>query len=267
MAISEGPIQFSGSMGGIRGYYDRDIKKWVYTTKGGACKPLIKNNPAFERTRGLNHEWQGCNVWSKLVREGTEELKNLKQGRNNCNLLKIAKQIQCMSTEDKYGKRSIQSSKFNYPLIGFSMSNAHPFRNVFYEHPELSITDDRREVTLRLKDFVSLNKFSWPEPLSYYRIFLTIFELPDVEWDKLQEKFVHFYLKDTLGMQTTYCDWMKLTGKKIDFQLTASFEETKLPRAKTTVLVAMGLEFAKDIEHGIPYLVKDNGTMAIIGCL
>lgn len=266
MATSKGPIQFSGSLGGIRGYYDRDLKKWIYTNKGGACKPLIKNNPAFVKTRAMNQEWQGCNVWSKLVRYGTEELKNLKQGRNNCNLLKIAKQIQCMNSEDEYGKRRIQSSKFNFPLIGFSMSNAHPFRNVFFEHPELSITDDRREVTIRLNDFVSLNKFSWPESLSYYRIFLTIFELPDVEWDELQRKYVYFYNKDTLGGETTYSDWMEVSRIKIDLQLTATFKETELPREKTTVLVAMGLEFATAMQHGIPYLVKDNGTMAVIGC-
>ena len=266
MAIIKGPLRFSGSLGGIRGYYDRDLKKWIYANKGGACKPLIKNNPAFISTRKLNQEWKGCNIWSKLIRKGTDELDVLKQGRNNCNLLKIAKQIQQMDTEKEIGWRGIHSSKFNFPLIGFSMSNAHPFREVFYQRYALSISEDRREVTLALNDFIAINKFSWPEKIDSYRIFLTIFELPDVEWMEISRSYSPIYPKDTLGKQTTYCDWTRVSRNKIDFQLKASFKEDYVPREKTTVMVAMGFEFATAMQHGIPYLVKDNGTMAIIGC-
>ena len=89
MGRSKSLIKFTGSVGELRSYYDSDLKDWIYATKGGANKELIKNNRAFARTRELNEEWKGNAMWAKAVRRATSGLDSLKQGRNNCNLLKI----------------------------------------------------------------------------------------------------------------------------------------------------------------------------------
>ena len=41
MAHLKGPVQFAGSIGDIRAYYDRSLKKYILPTKGGASKNLI----------------------------------------------------------------------------------------------------------------------------------------------------------------------------------------------------------------------------------
>ena len=171
-----------------------------------------------------------------------------------------------MSTEDNYGYRRIESSKFKYPLIGFCMNNAHPFNTVFQVEPEISITEDRGEVTLSLTNFISSSKFKWPERILYYRVYLTIVELPDVEWDEGHRCFFPVYLPLSLRNKTTVSDWLSVSSDPIDFQITASFDQNVLPREKTTVLVAMGLEFASGMQYNTPYIVKDHGTMAILKC-
>ena len=266
MAILKGPLQFTGSLGSMRSYYDKDSGKQILATKGGVNKNILKNNKSLARVRDMNREFKACSMWAKLVRNGTEDLRYLKNGRIHGKLISIAKALQKMNEEDHYGYRRIESSKFNYPLIGFSMNNAHPFKTVFQLEPDISITEDRSEVTLSMNNFISNSKFKWAERISYYRVYLTIVELQDVEWDEGHRCYFPVYLNSKLRKKTTVSDWLSINCIPLDFQITASFDQNALPREKTTVLVAMGLEFASGMQYNTPYVVKDYGTMAILRC-
>jgi hypothetical protein len=190
----------------------------------------------------------------------------LKNGRINGKLVSIAKRLQQMDPDGNYGYRGIESSKFNYPLTGFSMNNAHPFKEVFQVEPEIAITEDRSEVTLSLNNFISYKKFFWSERIFNYRIYLTLFELPDIEWKESWKQFYPVHPPLSLANVTTVSEWMSATTEPIDFQITATFKQDELPREKTTILVAMGLEFASCMQYNTPYVVKDHGTMAIMRC-
>lgn len=267
MAIVNGPFQYDGSAGGFRSYWDKDLKKRVLSTKRTWDKNAIKNNPELWRVNAMNEEFKGCNLLSKIIRQNTEALIYLKNGRITGKLINIAKRIQEINGTIDYGTRKIETSKFNAPLIGFCMNNAHPFKDVFHVVPEISITDDRRVVMLKLNNFISHLKFKWPERVFYYRVYLTIFELPDIEWYKIGERYISVYPANSLGNKTTVSEWIRVSTDAIDFQITAAFDEGHLPREKTTVLVAMGLEFASDIQYDTPFVVRDHGTMSIVACL
>jgi len=267
MATLKGPLQFTGSLGTMRSYYDKDSGKQILSSKGGVNKNIVKSNKSLARVRDMNREFIACNIWAKLVRRGTEDMSYLKNGRINGKLVSIAKVLQKMSSEDTYGYRRIESSKFNYPLMGFSMNNAHPFNTVFQLEPEISITEDRSEVTLCLNNFISNGAFKWQERISYYRVYLTIVELQDIVWDAVHKSYLPVYLPFSLRKKTNVSDWILVSCDPVDFLITASFDQNALPREKTTVLVAMGLEFASGMQYNTPYVVKDHGTMAIIGCL
>ena len=147
------------------------------------------------------------------------------------------------------------------------MNNAHPFREVCDVDPVISITDDRSEVTLRLNHFVSRLKFKWTESIFYYRILLSVFEMPDVEWSDDKKKYLPAYEHSTLGKKTVAGDWIAVASNPIDFQISAAFDQNSLPREKTMVVVSMGVEFASILQIDSPYFVKDNGTMEIVACL
>jgi hypothetical protein len=267
MGRSKSLIRFTGSIGEIRSYYDSDIKDWVYSTKGGANKELIKNNKAFARTRELNVEWKGNAKWAKAVRIATNGLNNLKQGRNNCNLLKIGKKIQTMDYESDRGVRRIESSRFNYPLSGFSMSKKHPFSEVFYGSYELSVTDDRNEVTLALNNFISRTAFSWPETIRDYRVYFSISVVPDYEWHEPVRAYEPVYFPFSDEAKTIISEWQLVSYTPTDIQMSLKFDDGFIPQERSIVIVALGFEFATMIENGSPYIVKDHGSMAIIGCV
>jgi hypothetical protein len=266
MAILKGPIQFDGSIGNLRSYYDSDLKKQVVSTKGGASKQHIKNNPKLWRQDAMSDEFGASSAWAKIIRTETWEQDDLKKGRNHGKLTAIGRRLQEMNAKDKYGFRGIESSKFNFPLIGYSMNNKHPFKDVFCVNPDISITEDRREVTLELNNFRSHLKFKWPERVFYYRVYLTIFELPDFEWDEIGKIYRLVYPKISLANKTTVSDWINVSTDTIDFQIKAAFDEGHLPRERTTVVVSMGLEFASGMQHNTAFVVRDHGTTMIVAC-
>ena len=266
MARIKGPIKFDGRLGNIRSYWDSDSKQQTLSTIPEGNKKAFKNRKNAARVKELNLEFTAVNIWTKLLRWGNDDLSYLKKGRLNGKLVSIGKQIQLINTVDIKGHRRIESSKFNYPLIGFCMNNAHPFKNVCYAEPEVSITEDRREVMVKLTDFVSLAKLKWDERITDYRVWLNIFELPDVEYDKTYREYSPVYHSTKLGNKTTVSEWIRLSTVPIDFQISASFNGNCLSKENTIVVVTLGFEFANGIQYNTAYVVKDHGTCAIVGC-
>ena len=264
MARFVGPFKFSGNVGGFRGYWDKDLKEWVVATKKQKNPNHNKNSP---RALENNEEFTGVTMWSKLIRRMTVDVVYLKKGRRVGDLNAIGKKIQLMDQTGNRGNRQIESSKYNFPLIGFSFNKENPFSSVFTGVPELTITEDRREVTLKMPDFISNSKFKWPESVSYFRLFLEIFELPDLVWDEDRKKYNPFYFTMPKGKAVTVSDWMPVIPEPIDFQQSVAFNEERLPAEKSAVVVVMGLEFASGMDWGTPYVVKGHGTAAIVACL
>jgi hypothetical protein len=266
MAIIRGPIKFTGSLGGMQGYFDKESGEFIVATKRESNKKAYDNCDSIPRVKENNNEFVALNIWTKLIRKGTGELVYLKNGKHNGNLVAIGKRIQLMDQTGLRGLRNIISSKFNYPLIGYNWNREHPFNIACNVEPVVSITDDRRVVTLTMNDFKSFQKFKWTEEVRYYRVYLNIFTLPDVEWDEGHRQYFPVYPSKEMGDETSVSNWMSVSTDYIDFQISASFDENSLPKEKTTVMVSMGFEFASAFQYGSPYIVKGNGTAAIVGC-
>ena len=264
MARFVGPFKFSGNVGGFHGHWDEDLQEWILSTQK---QKNPNHNKKAKRALENNEEFKAMCIWSKSIRHMTDDVMYLKKGRRVGDLNAIAKKIQLMDPTGIRGMRQIESSKYNFPLIGFSFNKAHPFSSVFTGVPEVSITEDRREVTLKLTNFTSKSKFNWPETVSYYRVFLEIFELPDLDWDAESKAYDPNYFTMPKGKAVTVSEWMSVSPVAIDFQQSAAFKAEQLPREKSAVVVVMGFEFANGMDWGTPYVVKGHGTAAIIACL
>jgi hypothetical protein len=266
MARFKGPFKFEGSLGGFRSYWDSDTGEQIISTTRGKNPKNYKNRASASNVLALNEEFKAANIWSKMIRDATMDLAYLKKGRINGDLVAIAKIIQSMSDDEKMGQRKIESSKFNYPLKGFCMNHAHPFSSVCYVDPVMSISENRSEVTLRIPTFISFRKFKWPEKIAYYRVFLNISEIPDVVYAKSKKAYLPVYPTDNLGNKTVVSDWLRVIATPIDFEISAAFDDHAIPREKTLVMVTLGFEFAYAMDFNTPYVVKDHGTVAIVGC-
>jgi hypothetical protein len=64
MAQLNGPLQFTGSIGNLRCYYDKRLKRYILSSKGGANKEQILNSPVFKRTHENMSEFAGCSKWA-----------------------------------------------------------------------------------------------------------------------------------------------------------------------------------------------------------
>ena len=65
MARIYGSNKILGTIGGVRHYKLPGCDFIIAAEKGGANKNLIKNNPAFARTRENNEEWKGVTRMAK----------------------------------------------------------------------------------------------------------------------------------------------------------------------------------------------------------
>jgi len=262
MARISGPFKINGSFGEVRVYEDGDTHEQVLSTK----RRKNSKNHHNEKLERLNSEFKALNVWTKIIRRITLDLEYLKKGRLNGKLVCIAKKIQEMDKLGELGFRKIESSRFNFPLVGFCMNNAHPFGAVCNIEPEISISEDRSSLTFKLMNFVSLGKFKWSERIMYYRIYFVISELPDIEYNEIDKAYLPVYLYGTLGRKTVVTEWIRVSNEPRDIVIPIAFDANHLPREKTTVMAVVGFEFASEIQFDTPYIVKDHGTCAILGC-
>ena len=260
MGTFKGPLDFNGSVGGFNGYYDRDAKKKVIREKKGKNK---NNNKHAPRALDQNREFKAMCIFSKFIRRATLDIESLKNGRLAGYLNRIAKTIQLLDDDGILGYRTILSSEYTYPLKGFCFNNAHPFKEVFQVAPEISISEDRREVTLKLTNFKSKSKFNWPEKVGHYRIYMLNFALKDVAWDPDRNAYDPTYTSQRLVKSFVISNWFSVESVARDIQLAATFrEELQIPE-NSSIVTVMGLEFASAYDNDLYYVVKDHGTAYI----
>jgi hypothetical protein len=104
MAELKGPVQFTGSIGGIRVYYNKTLGKYIVAGKGGTPKNLIKRSPKLARQRENMSEFKECAKWGRQMRLALLKIDHLHQGYFFAGIMSMAKVIQ---KHDDVGLRGI----------------------------------------------------------------------------------------------------------------------------------------------------------------
>lgn len=265
MAHLTGPLQFSGSIGNLRSYYDKRLKRYILSSKGGASRDLILNNPGFARTRENMNDFSACSMWASLLRKALADIAGLYRGNYFSNMVKYGKNIQKFDTVNVKGKRSVESSKASHLLKLINFNEDQPF-NMAYCYPfEVAFSEDKRHVTLRILGFQSYGQLHWNAVFQSYRFSMVILQLADMVWNEAERK----YLPTVMGLDrlsvTTVTDWHNRSTDKIDLTLEASFAEPALQQPGTTVVVALGIEVSQSLTTNAHFSVFD-GTMQIVAC-
>ncbi len=266
MARNDGPIQFKGSLGNIRSYYDKGLKKTILSTKGGANRNLIKNNPAFARTRDCMNEFAGCSRFASLLRRCLLVIRQLMYARFYSGVVRLSKEIQVRDLESSYGYRSILASKATFLLREINLNRDNPFQGVIRDAFGVVFSQDKRSVSFSMLGFIPQSRISWPTRFSSFRLYLVIGQIADMVWNE-SDKCYEPVVKD-LGKLTrcTISGWMPNNSEPVDILLEASFDEPALSEPGTTVIVALGIEMATGITDGSAYIAPGNGTVGIIEC-
>jgi len=266
MAHNDGPIKFNGSLGNIRSYYDSGLKKTILTTKGGANKNLILNNPAFARTRDCINEFTACSIWASLLRRSFLDIDHLMYSRYYAEIVKLTKEIQVKDQESPYGFRSIEASKSAYMLREISFNRQHPFNGVIRDAYSIVLSPDKKTVNFTMNGFTPMSKLSWPTRFSAFRLYLAIAQVSDMVWNERDKRFNTIYSDLERLTQCTVTDWMGRNMEPVDIEMEVSFDEPALTQSGTTVVVALGIEMATDVSSGGAYIPPGNGTVGIVEC-
>ena len=144
MAELKGPLLFIGSIGNIRVYYNKTLKKYIVSTKGGSDKELIKKSPAYKRQRENMSEFTACSFWSALLRQLLISIDHLAQGYVFSGFMKLAKTIQKHDDLHFRGSRSIESSKDALLLTTLNFNKVHPFEQVLSQRFDTSFSQSRK---------------------------------------------------------------------------------------------------------------------------
>jgi len=266
MAELKGPIQFIGSLGNIRVYYNKTLKRYIVSTKGGASKELIMKNPAFARQRENMVEFKACAYWSSLLRKLLESIDHLAVGYYFSGFMKLAKAIQKQDIEHEKGFRSVESSKAANLLTTLCFNKEHPFDDVFTQRFDVGFSSDKKTVTLTLPGFCSKYQILWPTRYQFYRLSLVIAELPDFEWNEMERRYMPRVAGLVRLSVKTCTAWKRESTEPEDIVLTASFAEPALSHPGTTVIVALGVEVAPGVNNLASTSIAGMGTMKIVDC-
>lgn len=266
MAQLKGAIQFTGSLGNIRCYYDRQLKRYTLSTKGGATKEQINNNSAFARTRENMSEFAACGKWASQLRKSLLSIGHLHQGYYFGDIVALGKIIQKQDDQHLRGKRSIESSKTTRLLQNINFNRLHPFDKVLSHQYEISFSPDKKTVTLKLLGFKSFSRLNWPTRYQSYRIALVAAQLPDYEWIE-QENSYRPVARDMERLTvSTFSEWHPCSTDLEDICLSASFAQPALQQPGTTVIVALGIEVSSYPVSASPINPSGFGTMKIVEC-
>jgi len=266
MAELKGPIQFIGSIGNIRVYYNKTLKRYIVSTKGGSSKALIKKNPAYARQRECMTEFKACAYWASLLKQLLSDIGHLARGYYYQSSVKLAKTIQKHDDLHMRGKRSIESSKDANLLTTLCFNKGHPFEEVFSQRFDVGFSLDRKTVTVSLPGFSSRSRITWPTRYNLYRIALVIAQLPDFEWvgtDMCYKPCVDDLERRTV---TVYTEWRQQSTEAEDLVLEASFEQPALSVKGTTVIVALGVEVSPGIGDVNVADLAGMGSLKIVDC-
>jgi hypothetical protein len=266
MAELKGPFLFTGSIGNLRAYYDKALKKYFVSTKGGTSKELIENNPTLERQRENISEFTACTQWASQLRKSLDSIGHLHEGYYFPELMAMGKLIQKQDDLGEKGHRSIRSSLYSRLLPSFNFNRIHPFDQVFAQQYDLQFSADKRTVTLSLPGFRSISRINWPDRFAAFRIALVIAQLPDWGWSQVNRRFEPVVPNLIPLSITSFTEWLGCSTVPTDITLSASFAQPALQLPGTTVVVAIGIEVSPYPLHSTIINTTGVGTMKIAEC-
>lgn len=265
MGDLKGPILFTGSVGNIRAYYDKALKRYILANKGGTNRDLIRKSPHLARQRENMNEFKGCAKWASQLRKSLEKVDHLFKGYYFSAIVAMAKLIQKQDEQGYRGFRSIGSSRYSPMLKTLNFNYLYPFDQVFMSGYELQFSEDRQTVTLKLPEFKSFMRICWPEHYSSYRIALVIAQIPDYVWNAADKAYQPVVKGLVHVSKAVFSDWYLRSAFPVDITLSASFDKPALQQPGTVVVVALGLEVSGFPPVGL-ISVSSAGTMKIVEC-
>jgi hypothetical protein len=266
MGILKGPLQFTGSVGNFRCYYDKASGKYVIATKGGQTREQIENNPTFVRQRENMNEFKLSAMWASLLQKSLSKIDHLRWGYYFPKINAMGKTIIKHDDIGIRGFRSLESSKVAGLLKTINFNKLHLFDEVLTQPIEVTISDDKQTVTLKVLGLNPFRHIKWTDGYVSFRLTLVIAILPDWHWNTQEKMFKPVIRESRLLSRAAFSEWYSKTTDAKDVVLQASFSQPALQEPGSTVVVALGIEFSLTKVEPTNMTTYGIGTMKIVDC-
>ena len=265
MSIIKGPFEFTGSMGNMRSYYDPSLGKQILAKKGGPTPEQFLKDPNYERQRQVSSELIGRSIWASQVKQSLSDIGHLMNARCFNQIVASGRYIQQRDTTSPNGQLAIVVNNNPGILTGIDFNKLCPFSRVIGEIYRVSLSPDKKTVSLTIPGFISSRDAIWVVKYYAIRFHLVIAQISDVVWNPELGKYVVLVAGLDVFTRCSISNWIVRNNEPVDVDLTASFEDAALTTPGTTVIAALGVEFSIPANNGKSFVMPRNGSMGIVG--
>ncbi len=263
MAILQGDIQFTGSVGDLSFYREKGTNRIIVRMKGGPSKKQIQKDPAFEGVRKNNKEFGGCSMAGKQIRIALGPLDGLTNHNYSGYLNAWIRNILKRDTEHPLGQRAVYFSKFGETLNGFYLNRNKPLDTIV--RTPITFTLNRNEcralVNLPAVDpkLHLINDYKYP----FFRFVVSLCVVSDLEYN---EKY-KTYRKLSTGNSPKNCiqsGWHSTNGTCASQPLAIAVDKISALSENEALVLAAGIEFGTPDTSGIVQAKKYSGSGKIL---
>jgi hypothetical protein len=270
MARIYGSNKILGTIGGVRHYRLPGCDFIIAAEKGGANGNLIKNNPAFARTRENNEEWKGVTLMAKQVK--------WRLGLNTATVVNrfligaLNKAMVSVLRRDPVGERgsrTILLSAHKNVLDSIQYWYYKPFRDIMKCRFEVDTGPDRKSVTVRLSTLVPKEQIKAPAEATHFQFCLSIGAVCDVAYSEELKGYSRVYSGDKMqyGISEMESEWIPINAKSQgEMTFTVALPEDFQLEEDMTVLRIFGIVFGK-MTYEVEELKRDRGSAEFLGAV
>jgi len=216
--------------------------------------------------RERRSELYGRSKWTSSLKGSLSAIGHLTHARCFNNIMPAGYQMQQKDEVNPHGFRTIAIGKNPWPLYEIDFNKDHPFKSVIRVSQQVTLSPDNKTVTMNIPGFVTSRDVYWVKKFYAVRIYLVIVQQADFAWNPDIEAYGPVVPDLDLLSRYSVTDWMVRNSVPVDVNLEASFAQPAFTLPGTSVLVAMGVEFATNVNMGQPYVTSRCGSMAIVEC-
>jgi hypothetical protein len=265
MARHKGPLNFDGSLGDFRSYFDPATGKQIDGETGGPTTEEFWNNSNYGPAQKRAIELGGRSKWASFIKQGLFDIRHLMHSRCFNNIVAAGRPIQALDETEEYGFRGIAANKDPGALLEIDFNKDLTFASVIREIYQISFSSDNKTVTLTIPNFVPTRDIRRVTKYVAVRFFLNISQVSEVVWNPETKIYEPVVSDLELISKCTTGEWIVKTNAAGDVILEASFDEPAFSVPGTTVLVSLGIQFAVSMKQGQYTTLPQSGTMNIVG--
>jgi hypothetical protein len=261
MAILQGDIKFTGSIGGVSCFKDK-AGRYIVRTKGGPTKKQIQKDPAFEEVRKNNKEFGGCSMAGKQVRIALGSLEKLTNHNFSGYLNAWIRNILKSDTINPLGQRAIYFSRYGELLNGFYLNRNKPLDTVVQSPMTFQINRNECSAKVNLPTLDPklqlVNDYQYP----FFRFVVSLGVISDLAYNE-KKKAYQKLSKESNSRNCIQTEWHSTTKTCKSQTLEISVDKTTLNENEALILAA-GIEFGTPDNSGVVQAKQYSGSGKIL---